>query len=191
VTDGFDLPVATLATLPRRELTADFHCVAGWSATDLCWEGVSFQTVYRIHIQPALPPGTSVTHVAFCGLDGWRSVVTIEDALGDDVLLAERLDGRPLDGDHGAPVRVVSPQQYGYISTKHLCRIELHTSAPKSQEPLLERLLFPSHPRARVWQEERHGYLPPRMIRPLYRALIAPIAALSARGSQHARDPRP
>jgi DMSO/TMAO reductase YedYZ molybdopterin-dependent catalytic subunit len=50
-----------------------------------------------------------VTHVAFGGLDGYRSVVTIEDALAEDVLIAERLEGRPLDGDHGAPVRLVRP----------------------------------------------------------------------------------
>ena len=40
-------------------------------------------------------------------------------------------DGRPLDGDHGAPVRLVSPAQYGYISTKHLCRIEVHSGEPE------------------------------------------------------------
>lgn len=194
VTEGFEVPIATLATLPRRELTADFHCVAGWSATDLCWEGVSFKTLYRAYIQPALAPGASVTHVVFCGLDGWRSVVTIEDALADDVLIAQHLDGRPLDGDHGAPARVVSPRQYGYVSTKHLCRIEVHTTEPTSQESLPERLLFGTHPRARVWEEERHGSLPPWavrwVVRPVYRALIGPIAWLSARGGEQAREPR-
>lgn len=183
VTDGFDLPLASLATLPRRELTADFHCVAGWSATDLRWEGVSFETVYRRVVEPALPTGTSVTHVLFRGLDGWRSVVTLEDALADDVLIAEHLDGRPLDGDHGAPARLVSPRQYGYVSTKHLCRIEVHTAEPASEESPLERLLIGSHPRARVWEEERHGFLPPWAVRRVYRALIAPIASRCANGS--------
>ena len=32
-----------------------------------------------------------------------------------------------------------------------------------------------SHPRARVWQEERHPYLPNWLVRPAYRILIAPI----------------
>ena len=56
--------------------------------------------------------------------------MSIEDALADDVLIAEHLDGRPLDGDHGAPARLVSPDQYGFVSTKHLCSIELHTGVP-------------------------------------------------------------
>ena len=193
VTEAFDVPLTTLATLPRRELIADFHCVAGWSATNLRWEGVSFETVYRTFIEPALPLETSVTHLSFRGLDGYRSVVSIDDALADDVLIADRLDGRQLDSDHGAPARLVSPNQYGYISTKHLCRIEVHTAEPKesrgssiSQMPL--RLLG-RHPRARVWEEERHRYLPAWSVRSLYRALIAPIAYLSARGSRERHNP--
>jgi hypothetical protein len=102
------LPLTELSALPRRNLVADFHCVAGWSATDLCWEGVPFEAFYRAFIEP-LPPEQSVTHIAFGGLDRYRSIVTIEDAFAADVLIAEKLDGRPLDPDHGAPVRIVSP----------------------------------------------------------------------------------
>jgi DMSO/TMAO reductase YedYZ molybdopterin-dependent catalytic subunit len=113
------------------------------------------------------------------GLDGHRSVVAVADALADDVLIAERLDGRPLDGDHGAPARLVSPRQYGYISTKHLCRIELHSGAPHgihAAHPLsrvmLRGPLVKPHPRARVWEEERHPYVRPRLLRPLYRLTV-------------------
>jgi DMSO/TMAO reductase YedYZ molybdopterin-dependent catalytic subunit len=196
VANSFAVPLADLATLPRRELTADFHCVAGWSATDLHWEGVAFETFYRLIIVPSLQPGTSVTHVVFGGLDRYRSIVLIEDALAEDVLVADRLNGRPLDLDHGAPVRLVSPSQYGFISTKHLCRIELHTAAPAENyhpAPLMQvglQLVKP-HTRARVWQEERHRYLPAWLLRPVYRALIAPIRSLSARGSGRSRTLRP
>ncbi|MGN9783808.1 molybdopterin-dependent oxidoreductase [Nonomuraea sp. ZG12] len=179
VTEGFDLPLATLSTLPRLEIAADFHCVAGWSATDLHWEGVSFKTVYRAIIEPALRPGTTVTHLLCRGLDGWESVLTIEDALADDVLIAENLNGHPLNGDHGAPARLVSPRQYGYISVKHLSRIDVLTTAPERAEGLLLR----THPRGRVWEEERHGLFPGKVVRPLYRTLIAPIRFLSSRGA--------
>jgi DMSO/TMAO reductase YedYZ molybdopterin-dependent catalytic subunit len=181
VTEGFDLPLTALSTLPRREVTADFHCVAGWSATDLRWEGVSFETFYRAVIEPALQRRASVTHVVCRGLDGWESVMTIEDALADDVLIAENLDGHPLDGDHGAPARLVSPRQYGYVSVKHLSRIEVLTAAPKRAEGPL----FRTHPRGRVWEEERHGLLPAWVVRPVYRTLIAPIRFLSSRGASH------
>jgi DMSO/TMAO reductase YedYZ molybdopterin-dependent catalytic subunit len=183
VTEAVDVRLAALATLPRRALRADFHCVAGWSATNLCWEGVPFEAFYRTLVEPALVPGAEITHVVFGGLDGYRSVVWLEDALADGVLIADRLDGRPLDGDHGAPVRLVSPAQYGYISTKHLCRIEVHTGEPKDARAsrILDRL-FSSHPRARVAAEERHGSLPGWLVRPFYRALKAPLLYLCARG---------
>lgn len=184
--EPFDVQLSALAAFPRRGLTADFHCVAGWSATNLDWEGVSFDTFYRSSIQPALPPETTVTHFVCCGLDGYRSVVSIDDVLADDVLIADALGGRPLDSDHGAPVRLVSPSQYGYISTKHLCCVEVHTSEPKDTGSMPLRLLK-RHPRARVWEEERHRYLPAWSVRHLYRATIAPIAHLSARGGSNAR----
>ncbi|MGW2226895.1 molybdopterin-dependent oxidoreductase [Streptomyces formicae] len=181
LTEPFSLSVADLAKLTRRELAADFHCVAGWSATGLRWEGAPFGALYHQRVAPLLACGAPVSHVVFVGLDGFRSTVLLQDALADDVLVADRLDGLPLDGDHGAPVRLVSPRQYGFISTKHLCRVEFHTSAP----PLTDRWSpIASHPRARVWQEERHRRLPGRVVRPAYRALIGPIRALSARGSR-------
>src|SRR5436305_2093982 len=93
VTKPFAVPLAELATFPRRELTADFHCVAGWSATDLHWEGVAFESFYRRVVEPALQPGASITHLVFKGRDGYRSIVAVEDALGDDVLIAENRDG--------------------------------------------------------------------------------------------------
>jgi DMSO/TMAO reductase YedYZ molybdopterin-dependent catalytic subunit len=189
VSQSFALPLTELATLPRRELTADFHCVAGWSATDLRWEGVAFETFYRTVIEPAAKPAARVSHLAFGGLDGYRSIVSIEDALAADVLIADRLAGRPLDGDHGAPIRLVSPSQYGFISTKHLCSIELHTSEPKEDygnASLLVQvgLRGPAmpHPRARVWEEERHRHLPAWAVRHVYRLLIPPITYLSRRG---------
>ena len=186
VREPFTVSLAHLAELPRRELTADLHCVSGWSATDLRWEGVAFATFHRLIVEPALDPDASITHVVFQGLDGYRSIVCLEDALAEDVLIAEHLDGRPLDADHGAPLRLVSPSQYGFVSTKHLSRIEVHTGAPRERyhpSALMQfglQLVKP-HRRARVWHEERHRYLPAWLVRPVYRALVAPIRRRSAR----------
>lgn len=182
----FCVPVADLAALPRRAMTADFHCVTGWSAVGLQWEGVPFGAFYRAVVEPALVPGAVVTHLVLRGLDGYRSVLTLEDALAEDVLLADRLDGAPLPGEHGAPVRVVSPRQYGYVSTKHLSRIEVCTAEPvllrRSRLDRLVMSLISAHPRARVWQEERHRHLPAWLVRLPYRATIGPVARRSARG---------
>jgi DMSO/TMAO reductase YedYZ molybdopterin-dependent catalytic subunit len=151
--------------------------VAGWSAVGLRWEGVAFRDIYRLVIEPAMAATERVRYVVFVGLDGYRSILTFEDATAADVLLADHLDGLPLTPDHGAPVRLVSPDQYGFISTKHLCRIELYRSEPtayfhptKSIQRAL-RAVAP-HRRARVAHEERHRYVPSWIIRPVYRRLV-------------------
>ena len=166
-----------LADLPRRDVIAGLHCVAGWSAVELCWGGVAFADLYRLVIEPALAARAQVRYVVFVGVDGYRSIVALEDALADDVLLADQLDGRPLTAEHGAPVRLVSPAQYGFVSTKHLCRIELYESEPvgfyhptKGVQRAL-RTVRP-HRRARVAYEERHRYLPSWLVRRVYRILI-------------------
>lgn len=189
------LPLSTLAQLPRVDLTADFHCVGGWSATDLHWQGVSFSEFYRAVIEPALFPGQVVTHLSFCGLDDYRVTVELQDALAADVLLADRLGGAPLTADHGSPLRLVSPAQYGFVNAKHLCRIEL-TDGPRADNfegPWLSRIFlaaFQRHPRARVWAEERHRYLPGPLFRPLGRAVVALSGPLSARPASQSRQHR-
>jgi len=189
VSESISIPVADLVTLPRRRLNADFHCVSGWTTLGLRWEGVPFADFYRLVIEPALRPGTVVTHIVFRGLDGFRSVVMIEDALDDDVLLADHLDGHPLSPDHGAPVRLVSPAQYGYLSTKHLSRIDVHTTTPTGgRRSFVLDVLLHSHPRARVWQEERHGTLPGRMVRPFYRAVAMVMLRRGGRRSGNGVD---
>jgi len=168
---------ADLPDLPRREIAADFHCVAGWSALGLTWEGVAFADLYRLLIEPALAPDARVRYVVFVGIDGYRSIVVLDDALAADVLVADRLNGEALTPEHGAPTRLVSPQQYGFISTKHLTRIELYHYEPvgffhprrATQRAL--RAVRP-HPRARVWYEERHRHVPSWITRPIYRLLV-------------------
>lgn len=126
-----DLPLTELmAQLRRHEQVSDLHCVAGWSAVGLRWLGAAFADFWRRLVQPALPSGAPVTHVVLVGLDTYRIVVVLQDLLAPDVLLADRLDGQPLGGDHGGPLRLVRSSQYACVSAKHLCRIELHECEP-------------------------------------------------------------
>jgi DMSO/TMAO reductase YedYZ molybdopterin-dependent catalytic subunit len=46
-------------------------------------------------------------------------------------MLAYEMDGAPLSRPHGAPVRVVMPQMYGYKSVKWVNRIELGIEAKR------------------------------------------------------------
>ncbi len=186
-----EVGIAGLADMERSAITADFHCVAGWSFRGLHWEGVRFATFYATVIEPWIGPHAHITHVLFRGADGFVAALLREDACADDVLLADRLDGAPLTGDHGAPARLLSPWQYGYKSVKHLTTIELHTSEPRERHPnLLQHVGLSAvrgHPRARVALEERHRYLPAWAVRWPYRNVIYPMFGLLARRLQRGR----
>lgn len=175
-----ELDGETLQELPRVEIVADFHCVAGWTARGLHWEGVGVRDVYERFVAPQGSAAASFSHIRAVGRDGFRAVLMLEDALADDVLIADRLHGAPLPIEHGGPFRLVSPSQYGYKSVKCLERIEFHTKKPSDahKRPLIAGLLklVAMHPRARVWREERHGLFPGRSQRFLNIRVIHPFA---------------
>ncbi|SDB93515.1 Mo-co oxidoreductase dimerisation domain-containing protein [Raineyella antarctica] len=57
----------------------------------------------------------------------YQRALTLAEADGEDVLLAYAMNGRPLEPQHGAPVRLLVPGWYGMTSVKWLTRIEAVT----------------------------------------------------------------
>ncbi|OLT08354.1 hypothetical protein BJF90_12775 [Pseudonocardia sp. CNS-004] len=173
------LPLGELIQgLTRVDQIADFHCVATWSATGLHWSGFSFRQFWGQVVVPHCRPVDDAIAVIARGADGWRAVIDLRDALADDVLLADRLDGRPLDGTHGAPLRYVSPGQYGYKNVKHLVGLEVTRAFPKPG------LVLGEHRRARVAFEERDPWMDPRPYRLIGRALIPLVLRLNRRSTR-------
>ena len=117
------LTLADLRSLPRAEQVSDFHCVTGWSVSNVRWAGIRLDDV----IATARPK------------QGWRSLrfvsdeapyddsLTSEQALLPDVMLALDMDDGPLSRPHGGPARVVMPQMYGYKSVKWVTGIDVRT----------------------------------------------------------------
>lgn len=184
--DGLDDRVVTdeeLDRLGHREQRSDFHCVTTWSHRDVRWGGVPISVLWTDIVEPwlgALAPGGFAIAT---GADRYQAVFHRADLLGDDVLLARTIDGVPLDAVHGAPLRLVSPSQYGYKSVKHLVSLELCVAEPPG------RLGPKEHPRARVADEERHRRIPGRVLRLPYRVLV-PVTALLAERSAASTPPR-
>ncbi len=153
---------------PRRDQRSDLHCVTTWSAFDLVWSGVPFRNITH-RIEPMVQPHPRARWVVAHGLDGFRACLSLEDALADDVLLADHLNGVPLPPAHGAPLRLIAPQQYGYKSVKHLITLEYRRSYAAGSAG------FKEHPRGRVVHEERSRLLPGPVWRRAW-ALVLPVA---------------
>lgn len=158
-----------LETLDRVNQISDFHCVTTWSVRGLRWSGYRFSDLYEQIVHPLVKPEAKVRLVVFRSQDGYRSVLPLEDLLAADVLLADRLNGAPLTIAHGAPIRLVAPQHYGYKNPKHLNRIEFLQALENYQPASLK---FMEHPRARVALEERGIGFPGWLLRVAYRPLI-------------------
>jgi len=170
---------ADLKALTIRDHRADFHCVTTWSVTGLIWTGVPLLEVFAsVGITDAPAP-----YLVARGGDDHQVVFRWEDAIADDVVLATQLNGTPLDGRHGAPLRLVSPSQYGYKSVKHLVGIDFRAAEP--------RVGAKEHLRARVALEERHPRLPPWLVRLPYRLLIPPTAYAAERSLRRGRHTEP
>lgn len=157
-----------LARLPRRQQRSDLHCVTTWSALDLAWSGVAFRAAEEL-LAEIVRPHPRARWVMATGLDGFRSCLALEDARGDDVLLADQLDGAPLASSHGAPVRLVAPALYGYKGVKHLAALEYSRTYAAGSAG------FKEHPRGRVAREERSRLLPGPVWRHVW-ALALPVA---------------
>lgn len=133
--------------------------------------GFPISDFYELIALPNTKPAAGATLVVLQGGDGYRSALSLEDLLADDVLLADRINGDPLGVAHGAPLRLVAPAHYGYKSVKHLQSIEFRASRLGYRFPW-PYPGFMDHPRARVAMEERASFLPNWLIRPLYRFFV-------------------
>ena len=105
--------------LPRVESISDFHCVEGWSVLDCKWEGIRFKQIVNL-----VNPKEAAKFVTFECADGYTTSLTLSELLDDDVLLAHKLDGKPLEEGIGFPLRLVVPSKYAYKSALWVTRIK-------------------------------------------------------------------
>ena len=112
---------AQLQALPRTAEVRTFHCVTGWSVSNVHWAGVRLgELLDRVR------PHSSARAVRFTSAEiPYVDYLTLDQARLQDVLLAYEMNGKPLSREHGAPVRLVIPEMYGYKNVKWVRRIDL------------------------------------------------------------------
>lgn len=105
--------------LPKIESISNFHCVESWSVLNLKWEGIRFTTIIDL-----VKTKKTAKSVSFKCADGYTTSLLIEELSEKDVLLAYKLDGKPLEEGLGAPLRLIVPAKYAYKSAMWITRIE-------------------------------------------------------------------
>lgn len=133
--------------LPTRTITVDIHCVTRWSKFDTTWEGVAFRDLAEM-----VGITDDAEHViAHCDY-GYTTNVPLEDMMRENVLLAYKYDGKPLEADHGAPVRTLVPHLYFWKSAKFVRALEI---SPVDKPGFWEKAGY--HNYGDPFKEERYG----------------------------------
>jgi DMSO/TMAO reductase YedYZ molybdopterin-dependent catalytic subunit len=110
---------AEFTALPTITQTCDIHCVTTWSKFDTVWEGVRFKDFIQLFgVKP------NARHVIAHCEGGYTTNVPMDVMLDDDVMLAYKFNGEPLEADHGYPLRTLVPKRYFWKSAKWLRALE-------------------------------------------------------------------
>jgi DMSO/TMAO reductase YedYZ molybdopterin-dependent catalytic subunit len=144
--------------LPRTKLLMDIHCVTKWSKFDTHWEGVSIKTLVEHGLIKIKPTASYLMqHAEY----GFTVNLPLNVALQENFLMATHYDGKPIDPDHGYPLRGVVgyipghedlETPYFWKGAKWLRSLEFMTS---DRRGFWEQAGY--HNRADVWKEERYG----------------------------------
>jgi DMSO/TMAO reductase YedYZ molybdopterin-dependent catalytic subunit len=136
-----------LLALPKVEQVSTFHCVTGWTVHNVAWGGVRIKDVLA-HVAPH----ADAHALRFVSAENpYDDYLTLEQASLGDVMLAYEMDGKPLAREHGAPLRLVIPDMYGYKNVKWLNRIEL---VPRESKGYWENLGYDQD----AWVGRSNGY---------------------------------
>ncbi len=131
---------------PQISYINDIHCVTTWSRYDNEWRGVAITTLLA-----AVKPLPSAKFLMVKGFDGYSTNIPLADVDRADVFLAHTWQGKPLDRDHGGPVRLVVPHLYFWKSAKWIRHI---TFMDRDQPGYWEARGY--HMRGNPWKEERY-----------------------------------
>lgn len=142
------LTLNEIKTLPARTVTATLECAgngrthmrplppgAPWqdgAVGTATWTGVPLR-----QLLDRAEPRDGAREVLFQGADqgleggqrlAFERSLPLKDAQRGDVLVAYRMNGRPLPALHGSPLRLIVPGWYGVASVKWLARITVLTA---------------------------------------------------------------
>jgi DMSO/TMAO reductase YedYZ molybdopterin-dependent catalytic subunit len=119
------LSLGEIIALPRITYTVKHHCVEGWTAIGT-WTGVPVSTIIAM-----VQPTAEAKYLRFDSFDshyynGWD----LSSAVHPQTILAYGFNDKPLQMNHGAPLRLYSPVKLGYKMTKYLTSMTFTRERP-------------------------------------------------------------
>ena len=123
VEEPFTLNYEELRAMPAVEEFVTPECISNMVGGDLIsnagWKGVPLKAILD---RAGLEPG--VIDISFFAEDGYSESISLDRAMGDEVMVAYEMNGEPLSHKHGHPARLLVPGFFGLKSVKWLTKIE-------------------------------------------------------------------
>jgi DMSO/TMAO reductase YedYZ molybdopterin-dependent catalytic subunit len=94
------------------------NCVEGWSVTIL-WEGIILRNLLE-----DITPTPEANTIIFHAYDGYTTAFPIEYILGQDILMAHRMNNLTMVPERGFPFQLVAEDKWGYRWIKWITEIE-------------------------------------------------------------------
>ncbi len=121
------LTLTDIKALPKVEMITRFCCIEGWSVITY-WGGARFSDFTKKYFPPdrQLP---DYVYMATPGEDYYVGLDT-KSAMHPQTLLAYEQNGKPLEDQHGAPLRLAIPVKYGIKNIKRIGTIQYTNTKP-------------------------------------------------------------
>ncbi len=113
--------LADLRAMPQTRVVADVVCTDGWRVDDTPFEGVKLADI--LDASGVSSSGAAVRFTCFDG--AYSESLTLEQARRSDMLVALKMQDKPITHEHGGPVRLFVAPMYFYKSAKWLSGISV------------------------------------------------------------------
>lgn len=121
-----ELDISTFEALPQHDMVIEHKCVEGWSSI-VHWGGARFSDFHQRYADQV----GDVPYVSLETPDGLYYVGWDMPAImHPQTLLVLRQGDEPLDQDHGAPLRIATPNKYGIKCLKRIAVIRYARQRP-------------------------------------------------------------
>lgn len=128
---GLLLTMDDIRQLPHVEMVTQMKCIEGWSEI-VHWGGVRMVDFIRAYKPARAARGSSPRYVGLETPDGEYYVgLDLPSAMHPQTLLCYAINGQPLEPEHGAPLRLVTPLKYGIKHLKQIGKISFTDVRPK------------------------------------------------------------
>jgi DMSO/TMAO reductase YedYZ molybdopterin-dependent catalytic subunit len=123
VREPLSLSLSDLKAFPMVDQYATLECISNPVGGDLIGTTL-FQGVALKDVLEKAGLKENVVNIKFIGVDGYSESLPLQTALHPETLLCYAMGNKPLTKDHGAPLRLYTPNRFGIKNPKWIIKIE-------------------------------------------------------------------